>query len=85
MFIKFALRRNLIYPLQYIIWSYLREFINMIISDIIKLKSSYIYLPLMFLSEIFAGAILYCYEKKKMKTKKVEKKRRKKRRIFYVN
>ena len=74
MFIKFALRRNLIYPLQYIIWSYLREFINMIISDIIKLKSSYIYLPLMFLSEIFAGAILYCYEKKKMKTKKEEKK-----------
>ena len=74
MFIKFALRRNLIYPLQYIIWSYFREFINMIISDIIKLKSSYIYLPLMFLGEIFAGAILYCYEKKKMKTKKAEKK-----------
>ena len=48
MFIKFALRRNLIYPLQYIIWSFVREIIHMIIYDIIKFRSPYIYMSLMF-------------------------------------
>ncbi len=80
MFIKFALRRNLIYPFQYTLWSFAREIIQMIINDIIKFESPYIYMSLMFLGEIFAGAIMYCYERKKMKTIK-----EKKRRIFYVN
>ena len=74
MFIKFALRRNLIYPLQYIIWSFARDLLlYLIINNVIKFQSSLIYLPLMFLGEILAGAIIYFYEKKIMKTKKEEK------------
>ena len=75
MFVKFALRRNLIYPLQYIIWSFVREIIHMIIYNIIKFRSPYIYMSLMFLGEIFAGAIMYCYERKKIKTIKEKKKK----------
>ena len=74
MFIKFALRRNLIYPFQYTLWSFVREIIQMIINDIIKFDSPYIYMSLMFLGEIFAGAIMYFYERKKMKTINEEKK-----------
>ena len=74
MFIKFALRRNLIYPFQYTLWSFVREIIQMIINDIIKFDSPYIYMSLMFLGEIFAGAIMLCCERKKMKTINEEKK-----------
>ena len=74
MFIKFALRRNLIYPFQYTLWSFVREIIQMIINDIIKFQSPYIYMSLMFLGEIFAGAIMLCCERKKMKTINEEKK-----------
>ena len=73
MCIKFALRRNLIYPLQYIIWSFVREVVHMIINTIIKYEEPYILLPLMFLGEILGGAIIYCYERKIMKTKNEEK------------
>ena len=73
MFIKFAIRRNLIYPLQYIIWSFVREILHMIINNIIEYQQPYIFLPLMFLGEILAGGIIYCYEKKIMKTKNEEK------------
>ena len=73
MCIKFALRRNLIYPLQYIIWSFVREVVHMIINTIIKYEEPYILLPLMFLGEILGGTIIYCYERKIMKTKKEEK------------
>ena len=74
MFIKLALRRNLIYPMQHIIWSFIREILLMIINDFIKFNSPYIFMPLMFLGEIFAGVIMYCYKRNKMKTKKEEKK-----------
>ena len=74
MFIKFALRRNLIYPLQYTLWSFVREIIHMIINDIIEFTSPYVFLPLMFIGEILAGIIIYLYERRIMKAKKEEKK-----------
>ena len=74
MFIKFALRRNLIYPFQYTLWGFVREIVKMIINDIIKFDSPYLYIPLMFLGEIFAGAIMYLYERRIMKAKNEEKK-----------
>ena len=73
MFIKFALRRNLIYPLQYIIWNFVREIIRLIINHVIEFQSPYIYLPLMFLGELLAGIIIYFYEKRIMKTKNEKK------------
>ena len=74
MFIKFALRRNLIYPLQYILWSFAREITHIIIKESVKFPSPYVYLPLMFIGEILVGIIIYLYERRIMKTKKEEKK-----------
>jgi hypothetical protein len=73
MCIKLALRRNLIYPLQYVIWSFIREVSYMIINRKINYKEPCILMPLMLLGEILGGAIMYCYERKIMKTKKEEK------------
>ena len=61
--IKFALRHNLIYPLQLLLWSNLREIERTLISYFFGLNSLLIYTPLMFLGEFFAGAIFYLYKK----------------------
>ena len=73
MFIKFSFRRNLIYPLQYIIWSLLRELLIMVNYLVINFESHEIFLSLMFLGELLGGAIMYCYERKIMKKKTEEK------------
>ena len=73
MCIKFACRRNLIYPAQYILWGFIRELINMAIVPILNFFCSYIYMPLMFLGQILGGVIFYLYEKRIMSSKKEEK------------
>ena len=73
MIIKFSFRRNLIYPLQYIIWSLLRELLIMVNYLVINFESHEIFLSLMFLGELLGGAIMYCYERKIMKKKTEEK------------
>jgi len=76
MCIKFAFRRNLIYPMQYIFWGFVREIISMIIYNKIEFRNPYIYLPTMFFGEFFAGGIAYLYEKRVMKSMKKEKEER---------
>ena len=60
--IKIALRRNLIYPLLLLIWKVIREIEINVISNYFNFSNSFIYTPIMFLGEFFAGLILFKYE-----------------------
>ena len=62
--IKFALRRNLIYPFQYLLWSVIRDIEGDLISIFFKLDHLIITTPLMFLGEFLGGLILYIYDMK---------------------
>ena len=72
--IKFALRRNLIYFLQYIIWSFARDILTLNLEKIYKLGKSCLYLQYMFFGELLAGIIMYFSQRKYKKTKKEENK-----------
>ena len=61
--IKFALRRNLIYPLQLIIWNLVRKLETMLISYLFKFNDL-IYTPLMFIGEFLSGLLIYFYQKR---------------------
>ena len=61
--IKFALRRNLRYPLQLLIWNTLRDIENILIKHFFKFKNLEISTQLMFLGELIAGLIFYLYNK----------------------
>ena len=71
--IKFKLRRNLIYPGQYVIWSVVRDFLSIMIRHFLYFSNSLVYGPTMFLGEFIAGAIIHLYLRK-VETKKQEKK-----------
>ena len=77
--IKFAVRRNLIYPLQLLLWNFLRDTESSLISYFFNLNDLLIYTPLMFFGEILAGSILYRYQKKFLSENKKEEK------IFFMN
>ena len=74
--IKFALRRNLIYLMQYIIWSFLRVILTMLIKHIFEFGESLIYSPLIFIGETVGGLIIYLYQRKFKKKKGKEKEER---------
>ena len=61
---KFALRRNLIYPFQLLIFNVLRDTESTLISTFFNFSNPLIYTPLMFLGEFSAGIIIYLYHKK---------------------
>ena len=61
--IKFAWRRNLIYPLQLLIWTFLRKVLTIILSKEFNFSKSVIFTLLMFLGEFFAGLILFLYQR----------------------
>ena len=67
MFIKFALRRNLIYPLQLIIWNFLRNLETLLISYLFNFDDSFVYTPIMFLGEFLSGLIIYNYQNRFLK------------------
>ena len=60
--IKFAIRRNLIYPLQFLLWNIVRDVETSLISYFFGLSNLLIYTPLMFLGEFLAGFIFYIYQ-----------------------
>ena len=68
--IKFALRRNLIYVLQYIIWSLLRFILAIFMDTSFKFGKSYIIIQSIFFGETLAGAIMLISQKKYNKKKK---------------
>ena len=81
--IKFALRPNLIYPLQLLIFNVARNVENILIERFLDDTVSLIYTPLMFLGEFFSGLIIYYYQKQFVKSNK--KKESKKRELIHSN
>ena len=69
--IKFALRRNLIYPLQLLIFSLARDIEKDIIGRVYKFDYPFHFTILMFIGEILAGLIIYLYQKKIISKKKI--------------
>ena len=72
--IKFALRPNLIYPLQLIIWNLLRKLETMLINYLFNFSDSLVYTPLMFIGEFVSGLAIYLYQKKFLQKKKTTSK-----------
>ena len=71
--IKFALRPNLRYPIQLIIWSFIRTIERELIRQFYSYKINLVYLPLMFFGEFIFGGIIYLYiEYTSKKTKENE-------------
>ena len=74
--IKFALRRNLIYPFQLLIWSFVLSVEESLIKDYLKYDDSGLFSGLMFLGEFCAGLIFYLLNEKflfkRKKTKLLE-------------
>ena len=68
--IKFALRPNLKYPFQLIIWHLLRKLETMLISYLFNFGDSLFYIPLMFIGEFLSGLIFYNYQNKFFKKEK---------------
>ena len=62
-FIKFAWRRNLIYPIQLLIWTVLRNIIEQLLNSFFYFSKTLLFTILMFLGEFLAGLILFIYQK----------------------
>ena len=60
--IKFALRRNLIYIAQLIIWNAVRKLERTLMSEFLGFDRSAIFTSLMFIGDIIAGSIIYKYQ-----------------------
>ena len=69
--IKFALRRNFIFPLQLLIFNVLRDIESILINKFIDDSVSLIYTPIMFFGEFLAGLIIYLYQKKYLRKKEM--------------
>ena len=61
--LKIVSRRNLIYPIYLIIWTFLREIISILLFQLFNFEGSVIYIFLMFLGEIIAGFFIFKYQK----------------------
>ena len=73
MLIKFALRHNLIYPLQLIIWHFLRQIVVDSIAYKFKFENSLAYTPIVFTAEFLGGLTFYLLQKLSFKRKRAEK------------
>ena len=71
--IKFAFRRNLIFPLQLLLWNFLRDTESSLISYFFEVNNFLLYTGLMFAGEFVAGLIFYLYQEKYLqKSKKIQ-------------
>ena len=62
-FMKLAWRRNLIYPCMLSIWILLRKGITSLLDKFFNFSTNLFFTLLMFAGELFAGLILYFYQK----------------------
>ena len=62
-FIKFAWRRNLIYPIQLLIWTVLRNIIEQLLNSFFNFSKTLLFTILMFLGEFLAGLKIYISKK----------------------
>ena len=65
--IKFAIRPNLKYPLQLLIYNELRDIESKLVSKLLEFSNSLIFTALMFLGEFSFGLIIFLYQKKFVK------------------
>ena len=65
--IKLAVRRNLIYPLQLLLWNNVRDLESALISHFFNVNNFLIYTGLMFTGEILAGLLFYLYQNHHLK------------------
>ena len=70
--IKFALRPNLIYILQLLIWTALRKVERIIMSEVLGFGNSSIFTSLMFLGEFLGGLVIYIYQERFLSKKQQE-------------
>ena len=71
--IKFAFRRNLIFPLQLLLWNFLRDIESTLITHFFFFFNFLLYTGLMFTGEFMAGLIFYLYQEKYLhKRKKID-------------
>ena len=61
--LKISLRPNLKYPINLIIWNFLRKIISILISGLFHFNASVIYTFLMFLGELIGGYLVYRYQR----------------------
>ena len=61
--IRFDWRRNLIYPIQLLIWTFLRKVDVILLDSLFGFSRSLLFTLIMFLGEFFAGLILYIHQK----------------------
>ena len=67
--IKFAWRRNLIYPIQLLFWTLVRKILNIILDKEYNFSKNLLFTLLMFFAEFATGLILYLYHKSFLKKK----------------
>ena len=65
--IRFAVRPNLKYPLQLLLYNELRNIESILLNKLLKFDSSLVYSPLMFIGEFLSGLIIFSYQKKFVK------------------
>ena len=65
--IKIATRRNLIYPIQLLIWKIARDAEIIFIAKKFNFKNSLVYTSLMFFAEICTGLIVYTYQERSVR------------------
>ena len=65
--IRFTARPNLKYPLQAIIYFAIRNIESNLISQFLKFSDQLLFTNIMFIGELFAGLIVYLYQKKIVK------------------
>ena len=70
--IKFALRRNLIYPLQLLIYNLLRKLEVMLLDYLFNFGDSLAFTPFMFIGEFLVGLLVYNYHNNFIKKKKTK-------------
>ena len=70
--IKFALRRNLIYPLQLLIYNLLRKLEVMLLDYLFNFGDSIAFTPFMFIGEFLVGLLVYKYQRNFTKKKKIK-------------
>ena len=72
--IKFAWRRNLIYPIQLLIWALLRKIDTIILDKLFNFSKNLLFTFLMFFAEFIAGIILFLYQRSFLEKKKTKEK-----------
>ena len=73
MFIKFAFRRNLIYPGQLILYHFLCYVVVDLIANIFDFENSLAYTPIVFTAEFLGGLTFYLLQILSLRRKKTKK------------